>query len=517
MNIIFCTQGESLNLFNSVLLNIKTKRKIKNVGFILSDSWHYENWKKEYPSFENLGYNLLKEWEVTKPKFDKPDLSKLETFENKIGNFAGLFGSIVADRRLFMGPNCTVRLDYNRRFSDEQLLCILQNGVENVEKLFQKVKPDFVLGFICVTFLDYIVYLMAKSKGVKFLNLRPTRVSDRVSLSSSINDPSTELINRYNTSSKKKKFNSYAQEYILRVKNDHAKYEGVVNPTKKPILTINRSKFKKFDFPLKIFNKVMEYKTSEARNDNHVYNPIKQFLYTAFFNPIRAKKNHLFLKNKYLELEYLKKIKNLFFPLHVEPEVSLLVYGRPYLNQIELIRMLSISMPANFILIVKEHPWMIGKRNTSFYKKILNIPRIRFVSPENSSRSIILNSDLITVITGSIALEAAILEKPVLTFGDCPYNLLPDKMLRRINDPRNLPFLIKNIINNYSFDEDALERYIMSVFETSISLNLYSMLLKKNNVYTESNREYHNEVNNFSEYILKKAAERNSNLPQKIW
>ena len=214
--------------FNSVLLDIKKKQTVENVGFILSDSWHYKNWKKEHPKFENLGYTLLKEWEITRPKFNKPDLSKIETFENKIGNSAGLFGSIVADRRLFMGPNCSVKLDYSRRFTDDQLLCILQNGVENVEKLFQKIKPDFVLGFICVTFLDYIVYLIARSKGIKFLNLRPTRVSDRVSLSSSINDPSMELINRYNTLSKKRKFHERAQEYILRVKNDHAKYEGVV-------------------------------------------------------------------------------------------------------------------------------------------------------------------------------------------------------------------------------------------------------------------------------------------------
>ena len=166
---------------------------------------------------------------------------------------------------------------------------------------------------------------------------------------------------------------------------------------------------------------------------------------------------------------------------------------------------------------MKEHPWMVGKRNTSFYKKILNIPRVRFISPENSSRSVILNSDLITVITGSIALEAAILEKPVLTFGDCPDNLLPDKMVKRIDDLRNLPSLIKSIINNYSFDPDALERYVISVFETSISLNLYSVLLKKNNVYIESNKEYQKEVKNFSEYVLKKATERKNASLQKMW
>jgi hypothetical protein len=86
------------------------------------------------------------------------------------------------------------------------------------------------------------------------------------------------------------------------------------------------------------------------------------------------------------------------------------------------------------------------------------------------------------------------LGKPVITFGDCPYNLLPDTMVIRCIDPRNLQEVIKNAINNYKVDDDALLAYVAAVFQTSVSVNLYSVLLGKNNVYAEKTGLYSEEI-----------------------
>ena len=240
--------------------------------------------------------------------------------------------------------------------------------------------------------------------------------------------------------------------------------------------------------------------------------PLRARIFNGIKNQLLAKRVKYFFKKKYLYKRDLKDLKYVFFPLHTEPEVSLLVYARPFLNQIEVIRSLAISLPIDTVLVIKEHPWMIGKRSINAYKKILNIPRVYFADPKIKARDLIVNSNLVSVITGSIALEAAILEKPVITFGDIPYNLLPNKMVQRCQDLRHLNILIKNMIDDYHIDEVALKKYIAAVFETTISLNLYSVLLKKENVFAERNVDYENEINALADEIIKKSQHKNADL-----
>ena len=166
--------------------------------------------------------------------------------------------------------------------------------------------------------------------------------------------------------------------------------------------------------------------------------------------------------------------------------------------------LIALNMPIGKKLYVKEHPWMVGKRSLSAYKKILNIPRVRLVSPSIDSRKLVQNSDLVVVITGSIALEAAIVGKPVITFGDCPYNLLPNTKVTRVKDIRNLNQTINDSMRNYKYDEKSLIAYIAANYEISESINLYSSLLKKQNVHQEREDEYFQEIENLANYAVNK-------------
>jgi CDP-glycerol glycerophosphotransferase (TagB/SpsB family) len=182
--------------------------------------------------------------------------------------------------------------------------------------------------------------------------------------------------------------------------------------------------------------------------------------------------------------------------------VSLLVYGRPYVNQIEIIRTLAMSLPVDMVLVVKEHPWMVGKRSLNAYKKILNIPRVKLADPSTEARTLISAAALVVVVTGSVALEAAMLGKPVITFGDCPYNLLPKSMVRRCNDPRKTQIILHEAISEYTNDEKALESYVSAVYETSATVNLYSVLLGKKNVHSERSSAYSEEIQKLANHLI---------------
>ena len=505
MNILYCTQASSLPMFYALNGALTKKREVDRVGFTLSDSSIYKKWLDERVEFESEEYYLLKEWEVTDQRTRKITSELLAEMEARIGGEAGLFGAIIADRRLFMGQDCTYTQDYSRRFTDDELYSILATAVESVESLFDRMKPDLVVSFICVTILDYVAYLVARSRGVQVLNLRPTRISDRVAFSMFLNDPSPELASSYERLSENgaSEYREIAIDYIKRVREQHGRYEGVIKASDRPALKSSIMRYLSLAAIKKSWKNFIQYNRSPAKKDNHVPNPVRYVFYSSILNPLRAKLIRNKFQGAYVDETTLKRKKYVFFPLHTEPEVSLLVYGRPYVNQIEVIRMIAMSLPLDMVLVVKEHPWMVGKRSMSAYRKLLNIPKVVFVSPKCEARRLIQDAALITVITGSVALEAAMLGKPVITFGDCPYNLLPNNMIRRCNDPRYMQTMIREMLENYCNDEVALENYVAAVYESSVSANLYSVLLGKNNVHKERNADYAKEIEKLASYSNK--------------
>jgi hypothetical protein len=503
MNVLFCTQSESLKLFEALCSASKTLLPVEQAGFVVADSMAYDRWLFERPGFEQEGHHLLKEWQVTARPLGKPDLVKLARYERELGSDAGLFGAIVADRRLFMGPDCAFTQDYRRRFSDDELLCILQRGLERMQTLFDELKPDLVVSFICVTMLDYLAYLFAKHRGIRFLNLRPTRVGNRVAFSRLLNDPSPELAAQYQhlLAGVQSDFEEEARQYIRRVREQHGRYEGAVYPSDKPALQADTAKYARLDRLATAIRGYLAYRKCAAYSDNHVPDPLRRLYFTAWRNPRQAARTREFFQERYVHEADLAGMRYAFFPLHTEPEVSLLVYGRPYVNQIEIIRMLAISLPVDMVLVVKEHPWMIGKRPHSAYEKMLNIPRVRFADPKLEARTLIEHAEVVSVITGSVALEAAILGKPVITFGDCPYNLLPSTMIRRCGDPRRLQSIVREAMSGYANDEQALTAYVAAVYETSTGANLYSVLLGKKKVHAERSGAYDEEVRKLASEI----------------
>lgn len=502
MRVLFTTQSASLGMFEALYRELDDRIGIERAGFVVAESWAYEKWLKGRPDFETAGHVLLKEWEVTGDRDGAADPAVLAAFERELGGEAGLFGAIVADRRLLMGKDCAYSQDYRRRFEDRELLRILQNGLERTARLFDEVRPDVLIGFICVTMLDYLAYLFARARGVRVLNLRPTRVGDQVAMYSTLNDPAPEFVAAYDRIRGDSSCDvERARAHLRRVREEHGRYEGVVSPSDRPVIGAASRRRGPVGTAVGAVRNYVSYREGAAAADNHVPNPLRALTFNGLVNPLRARAAAWLLSSEYVEPEDLEGRRYAFFPLHTEPEVSLLVYGRPFVNQIEVVRALAMSLPVDMMLVIKEHPWMVGKRHLDAYRKLLNIPRVRIARPGLDARQLILEADLVAVITGSIALEAAIHGRPVLTFGDCPYNLLPDSMVRRCDDLRRLPEILKQLLDRRANEGTALEAYVEAVMQTSVSLNLYSVLLGKKNVYADRSGAYAEEIGKLAGHV----------------
>lgn len=127
----------------------------------------------------------------------------------------------------------------------------------------------------------------------------------------------------------------------------------------------------------------------------------------------------------------------LFFPLHFQPEASTLIAGSYFTNQIEVVKNLARSVPIDWEVVVKEHFWMRGQRGLEAYRELQRIANVRMVSFDVPTYQLIEDAEVISTVTGTSGLEAALWGKPVVSFGEAPWDYGPT--VRRVEALRDLP------------------------------------------------------------------------------
>lgn len=133
-----------------------------------------------------------------------------------------------------------------------------------------------------------------------------------------------------------------------------------------------------------------------------------------------------------LEYRSTKKLKELpgkfiFFPLHVEPELTISPSGGHFEEQFEAVRLIASKLPDGWKVVVKEHPHQVGfgPRPIGFYKTLQTIPNICFVKTEINSAHIISCCQAVATITGTAGLEALRVGKPSWVMGAPWYRMAP--------------------------------------------------------------------------------------------
>ena len=510
MNLLFLTQSSSLELFWELAEVMRRRTGPGRTGFYVAGAEFYESFCRRRPELESGQYPVLKEWEIlAEAARSKPDIERLRREEDRLGDPV-LWNALVADRRIYLGKRAVLKQDYAPASSPEQMLAVLDTAQKRLAALFDQVQPDLVAGFICVTIGDYLAYREAVSRGITYLNLRPTRVRNYFQAGDSIYEPSvfqTEAYEKFLSDSGDQAVRAEAREILETVRSSHAMYEGVV-PTSPPGTAQPSS-----DHPARPsalarlrlrIKQARRFSIAPYSHDSHYQGP----LYPAFFGrierPLRRRLHRAALKRANKSLADLAGADFAFYPLHKEPEVTLLVYSRPYMNQIEVVRNIAMSLPLGVKLVVKEHPACVGYRSLGYYRKLLDIPGVVLVPPETSGRELVEKARFTAIISGSIGLEALMLGKPVLHFGQVPFCVLPDSMIRRNSDPMRLAEDIAALLKSHKHQPKAMEAYVAAVIATSTPVDFYSRLLRRGGVYRPDSEEEDRsiQVARLADYLL---------------
>ena len=143
--------------------------------------------------------------------------------------------------------------------------------------------------------------------------------------------------------------------------------------------------------------------------------------------PAKKRKTQKALLARYVELNKFYdskcvipdlKSKYIYFPLHFQYEATTCPMGGPFVDQYYAIEILS---RLGITIYVKEHPRISKNRNMDYYKRLLAMPNVKFISRKIDNYSLIDNSYLVANITGTAGWEGILRGKPSLIFGNIFY------------------------------------------------------------------------------------------------
>jgi hypothetical protein len=175
-----------------------------------------------------------------------------------------------------------------------------------------------------------------------------------------------------------------------------------------------------------------------------------------------------------------------FFPLHLEPELTLLSISPEFSNSAELITWVSKSLPADFILVLKENPISFGVRSKWYYNQLEQISNVQFANPAINSLEWIHAARLVVTITGTAGSEGVLYKRPVLSFGSHQaINALPTVRFadNYVSTRRGIEELLA-----LSTDDSYLEhsRQALNLAQINSSFNLPGFAEKKKTVQSET-------------------------------
>ena len=336
-------------------------------------------------------------------------------------------------------------------------------------ELFMESRPDAILGEVACA-AEWIAWEIANHLGSQYLIPYPTPVSGRLYFLRSPAGMWEPLLRRYQSKGTLSADETTAAEEFLR------KFRGA--KSKPAYLTASLSSPLRVWRPQQLMQRLRRtsYRVGVWREDG--YSEVGSYdgtpPWSGVLNDAFSGIRHYFAEACALDRKITPGPK-MYFPLHVQPEFTTEVRAPFYNNQIALIENIAKCIPAGYRLIVKEHPGMKGQRPPAYYRHLRRLYNVQLVSPSVDSHELIQASDLIFTITGTVAWEAAIYEKPVIAFGPLCYGFY--EQIARCADLSGLAVQIRELLARYKPNRESLLRLIDSFFKTAHEVQWNDALL----------------------------------------
>ena len=340
---------------------------------------------------------------------------------------------------------------------------------------------------------DYVLYLLCKDRGVKFITFQYTLCSGRI----------------------------YATDNIYSIDNifdiDYAKYRASDNLSKTTLPDDAREQYERVQ--LRYEDAKPYYMNEHKVRDRDTRNIIKfakqywgrysiaekiKILKSGHLSPtMRKVKGHALedpresiWRSATLNFKRIKEKKRLadfynskttmpvagekyiFLPLHYQPEATTSPAGDIFVNQRLCVETLLKNTPDDYFIYIKEHPQQLqshGQGQTSriveFYADLVKSRRVKLMPLNMDSFSIMKDAKAVATVIGTVGWEALMHRIPVICFGIIWYERMPGVL--RITDQSSAKN-ITSFIENYQFNEHDMLAYLMSVSDNTVRAYHYN-------------------------------------------
>ncbi|MFK8029512.1 MAG: hypothetical protein AB8G18_04690 [Gammaproteobacteria bacterium] len=161
---------------------------------------------------------------------------------------------------------------------------------------------------------------------------------------------------------------------------------------------------------------------------------------------VNRQKGRRFLKKHQVPFSAIKSKRYAVYFLHVEPEITVEGMAFDYQNQVNTLRNVLASLPADMELVVKEHSPMLGYRPLDVYSQLVHTPGITIADTSEDSHTLITHASVVVTLTGTVALEAVLYGIPAIVLGSIYFDAFNgiykpeslDELRELLSQPENL-------------------------------------------------------------------------------
>lgn len=168
------------------------------------------------------------------------------------------------------------------------------------------------------------------------------------------------------------------------------------------------------------------------------------------------------------------------YPLQVQPEENIDVWGRKRRNQLAVIQEITNNLPNNAVLYVKPNPKPKYEVDEEMIRFVSSSKKISMVHHSVSMTEIFNEFDLIITVTGTVAIESILSNKPVVNLIETLNNTVKNCVY--LENLKELPQIIEKVKNNTfpkASEQDKID-FINLLNKTSYFGNVSDVFSDKN-------------------------------------
>ncbi|KKW23535.1 MAG: hypothetical protein UY65_C0001G0027 [Parcubacteria group bacterium GW2011_GWA2_51_12] len=367
---------------------------------------------------------------------------------------------------------------FRQNVSDEDMIAYVMAMYKCIRDIFAKFTPDLILAPNFVGLPHLMFHLYAKKRGVRMIGVADAKVRGvNVFSYSYVNDegPFYDRIEELNEGRADSENREKAKKYIAECR------KSMMHPEYFDWTQKSKSVWKKVRSEIAPYYHILRWYIKRPINYLPVVGP------TPDYRPPRIILRDHFARKRYRKFydnfsyyPFEKLGRFAYFPLQFQPEATLDVISPYFNNQIELARLIAMSLPDDITLAVREHPAMIGLRSSAYLEKLARTPNVKVIDYRVPSDDVLKRAALVVSPSGTTLAEAAFYNKPAIQFGNLGTTLRMPNVTKH-TDMTTLPKKIREVLSQNLQTpeyERRLENFVAAAYDTGFNYNYVGFWVK---------------------------------------